>query len=631
MLIRGKTCFVYDIESFPNFLSVTVKNTESHKAKAYEISDRRNDLPEIAKLFLNHNIHWVGYNSMHYDAPIISYLLINYKKLILRPVWEITLEVKKFSDKIVNSETSASWSLYKYANLFLDLDLLAMRWSQKLRPSLKALQVTMEYHNVEEFSGDFNAPISLEDIPRVLAYNLNDVEATEEFLNRCKKDIELRIAIEDQYHISALNKDGVNLGMEIIKKYYLDKTGKSWGEIKDLRSKVDEIELKDVIFDYIEFKTPVLQNVLKQLKQTTIPITNVPKGYKFEIKFEIGGVRHTYGIGGLHSENDPEVFEPTDEEMLVDSDVRSLYPSIILKNKLFPAHLGEAFLDVYNTIYEQRVSAKEEGRQIENETLKLALNGLTGNLQSIYSWVYDPMMVFRIRINGQLMLLMLIESVVEHGFRLIQSNTDGIFVKIPKAKYNEYKDVCWWWEQKTGLVLEHDEFERFYQYAINDYLGVKKGWSETHNQKYIKKKGLFINEPILGKGLAPMIIADAIDDYLVNGTPIEETIRSCKDIKKFCTYQKPDKIFTVFYGDKPVTHINRYYMSMYGSIIYKQRVGNDGQPYGSPIALCADSPVTIYNRFDNTPIEKRGINYRYYISEAYKIIEKLNDKQLTLW
>lgn len=70
---------------------------------------------------------------------------------------------------------------------------------------------------------------------------------------------------------------------------------------------------------------------------------------------------------------------------------------------------------------------------------------------------------------------MLIESVVEHGFRLIQSNTDGIFVKIPKAKYNEYKDVCWWWEQKTGLVLEHDEFERFYQYAINDYLGVKKG------------------------------------------------------------------------------------------------------------------------------------------------------------
>ena len=182
--------------------------------------------------------------------------------------------------------------------------------------------------------------------------------------------------------------------------------------------------------------------MLAKLKETIIPITNVPKGYKFEIKFEIGGVKHTYGIGGLHSENDPEIFEPSEEELLIDSDVTSLYPSIILQNDLYPAHLGEEFLNVYRMIYNQRVAAKKEGRKIENETLKLALNGLTGNLQSIYSWVYDPMMVFRIRINGQLMLLMLIEKVVQHGFQLIQSNTDGIFVKINKDKYNEYVQIC---------------------------------------------------------------------------------------------------------------------------------------------------------------------------------------------
>lgn len=143
--------------------------------------------------------------------------------------------------------------------------------------------------------------------------------------------------------------------------------------------------MKDVIFDYIKFDNPVLQNVLAKLKNTVIPITNVPKGYKFEIKFEIGGVKHTYGIGGLHSENEPEIFEPNDSEMLIDSDVTSLYPSIILQNELYPAHLGRMFLDVYQTIYDQRVAAKKEGRKIENETLKLALNGLTGNLQSLYS------------------------------------------------------------------------------------------------------------------------------------------------------------------------------------------------------------------------------------------------------
>ena len=110
-------------------------------------------------------------------------------------------------------------------------------------------------------------------------------------------------------------------------------------------------------------------------------------------------MKHTYGIGGLHSENDPEVFEPLDDEMLLDSDVRSLYPTIALVNKLYPAHLGEAFLNVYQMIYDQRVAAKAEGRKTENETLKLALNGLTGNLQSVYSWVYDPMMVFKINFS----------------------------------------------------------------------------------------------------------------------------------------------------------------------------------------------------------------------------------------
>ena len=85
----------------------------------------------------------------------------------------------------------------------------------------------MEYRNVEEYKGDFNIPLSKEEIPNLLAYNVNDVESTEELLNRSKKDIELRIAIEEQYNISALNKDGVNLGMEILKKYYLEATGKA--------------------------------------------------------------------------------------------------------------------------------------------------------------------------------------------------------------------------------------------------------------------------------------------------------------------------------------------------------------------------------------------------------------------
>lgn len=632
MILRNKICFVYDVEVFPNYFSVTVKNTESGNHRCYEIFWERNDMLEIAKLFLNKKIYFVSYNGIHYDRPLISYIILNYNELISLPVWEINQKLKSFSDLIVNSETSAPWKKYKYANIYDDLDLLAMRWSQKLRVSLKALQVTMEYKNVEEYDGDFNQPLPKEDLQKVRDYNLNDVESTEELLNRSLKDIELRLAIEEKYQISAMDKDGVNLGMEIIKKYYLDATGKAWNDIKDLRSPMEIIPLKDVIFDYIEFKTPVLQNLLKRLKETSVSSANINSDdapNKFEIKFEVGGVQHTYGIGGLHSVNKPEVFLQNVDYQLIDSDVTSLYPSIVLQNKLYPKHLGIVFLQVYQTIYDQRVAAKKEGRTVENETLKLALNGLTGNLQSPYSWVYDPMMVFKIRINGQLMLLMLIEAVTEAGFQLIQSNTDGIFVRIPTNRREEYLTICKEWEKKTNLKLEHDEFERFYQYAINDYLGVKMGWSKEHNPKLIKKKGLFIDSPILGRGLAPLIIPEAIDKYFVEGIAPEETILNCKDIRKFCTFQKVAKDFNLEWGGIPVRHINRYYMSTNGKPLIKFKL-EDGIKI-RPTLLCADSGVTLYNKFDDLDISKRNINYQYYIKEVYKIVNALEVKQLTLF
>lgn len=434
MIIKNKTAFVYDLEAFPNLFTCAVKNTESKNIKVFEISNRKNDLLQILKLFTNNKIIFVTYNGIHYDNPIISYVLLNYKELVGLPTWDITRNIKQFSDKIINSSKQyQSWSKYKFANLFDTLDLLTMMFSDKLRVSLKAMQVTMGFHNVQEYDGDFDAPVNDNEIDEVIKYNINDVESTEELLIRQELAIRLREAIEKEYKINVLSKDSVNLGMEIIKKRYLDATGKKWSDIKDLRSPVDEINLNDVIFPYISFKTKQLQDLLETLKGLTIPInddlTKEEKlKNKFEMKFIIGGIEHTYGLGGLHSKNDPEIFIAGDDKCLIDSDVTSLYPSIILQNKLYPKHLGVEFLEVYQKIYDDRVAAKKEGRKLENETLKLALNGLTGNLQSLYSWVYDPMMVFKIRINGQLMLLMLIEAATEAGFKLIQSNTKSPLV-----------------------------------------------------------------------------------------------------------------------------------------------------------------------------------------------------------
>lgn len=621
MIIKNKVCFVYDIEVFPNFFSIAIKNTESGNIKNYQICQWQNDLGKIVKLFLNKNIIWISYNGLHYDDPIINFLIINFSTLNNKSFWEINAAIKQLSDEIVNSKDNnfSSWSKYKYARLFESLDLLAMRFSQKLRVSLKEMQVTMQYKNVEEYSGDFERPILKDDIPQIVAYNINDVESTEELLKRSIQDIQLRLAIEEEFGINALNKDGVNLGMEIIKSKYLQATGFSWKDIRDLRSPCDSVCFKDIIFPFIEFKTPVLQNLLSDLKSLCVD----PNDNSFERTFVLGGVKHTFGMGGIHSVNTPEIFEPSNDEVLGDFDVNSMYPSIICSQQLFPKHLGPIFVQVYNQIRLDRLTAKKNGDKIKNETYKLALNGLTGNLQSPYSWVYDPEMVLKIRINGQLMLLMLAEAFSELGCRIVQSNTDGTFILYKKKQQKVVLEACSEWEQKTGLTLEADYFERFYQYAINDYLGIKKGWEDTHDPKFIKTKGLFIDKVSLGKGMAPMIVAEAINKYFIDGKDPKATLKECKDILKFCTYQKVAKDFTVEYNNKVARHINRYYMSTNGARIIKYKLEN-GEKI-RPTNLCADSGVTLYNKFDNLPIEERHINYQYYLHEIYKIIYAIED------
>lgn len=627
MIIRGKTVFVYDIEVFPNLFTLAIKNTESGTSRVYEISSRKNDLPQIVRLFASKSAIYCGFNTIHYDAPIVSFLIMHYNELIALPVWEICKRIKTLSDEIVTSKDGqfSSWSKYKYANLFPTMDLLTMLWSSKLRVGLKELQVTMGYHNVEEFEGDFNAWISENQIDNVISYNLNDINSTEELLNRCKGDIDLRLAIEDEYGIKALNKDGVNLGMEIIKCRYLEETGLSWNDIKDLRSPCDKVCLGEIIFPFIKFKSRDLQEMLKEIKRLCI----APNDREFERKFIIGGVEHTLSLGGLHSVNKPEKFEPKEGFTLADSDATSLYPTVLIEYNLYPRHLGPEFIKVYKKIRDERVEAKRSGNKLKDSTLKLSINGLSGNLQSEFSWCYDPKTVVTLRLNCQLMMIMLLEILIEEGAQICQSNTDGILYIIENKSIVRLEKRFEEWSKLTKIGLETEYFERFYQYAINDYVGVCKGYSGSKNPKLIKKKGLFIDSVSLGKGMAPMIIPEAINKYFVDGIPVDETLYGCQDILKFCTYQKVNKKFQVLYGGEKVRHINRYYMSTNGKELTKKDPMDDSGR--KPTALCAGSVVTIYNKFDDVPIEKRNINYSYYKKEIYKIINALESKQLSLF
>lgn len=624
MIIKNLIVQVYDIEIFPNCFSLTIKNTETKEFQFFELSNRKNNLVDLVPLFLDKRYIFCGYNNIHYDNPIVNFI-IEYKETLKKSTrLDIEYNLFQLSQTIIKGDLE-KWKRWKYANNFETLDLLTMLFSQKLRVGLKEMQVTMKYSNVQEYDGDFEAPIPEEDIPKMIQYNINDVNSTEELLYRCENDIKLRLNIEEEYGIKALNKDGVNLGMEILKTKYLEKTHKTWNDIKDLRSPCDKIALNEIILPFIKFDNPILKDLLNEMKQQVVSPDR--KGYNKH--FLMDNLEYSVGVGGIHSVNKPSIFIAKEDEVISDVDVASLYPSLIIEYGFYPPHLGKEFLEVYKGIKDERIEAKHNGNKLKNLTLKLSINGLSGNLQSEFSWCYSPKTVMRIRINGQLLLLMLAEKLISIGCQIIQANTDGLFVLRKKKDEQKFKDVCKWWENLTRLELEEDRFERFYQFAINDYLGVIEGYKDSKNPKLLKKKGLFIDSVTLGKGMQPMIIPKAINANLADNIPVEETIRNCKDINEFITYQKVDKKFAVQYMNKFITHINRYYVSTNGGYLYKCEV--EGNKIVKFANMLTASGVTLCN--DITAIKEfpKNINYKYYIKEANKILAKLKIQEQGLF
>lgn len=619
MLIRNKPCIVYDIEVFVNVFHCTLYNTESEQLIKFECSIRKNEIHEMCQYFLNTDAYFVGYNNIHYDNPIINYCIdyFNYDKYSYKTICKSIYNLSKIITSN-NDYDRDKWVTWKYANYFKTLDLLTMLYSQALRVSLKEMQVTMMYKNVQEFNCDWNKSLRKYQIDSMIEYNINDVMSTAELLYRCKKDIELRIAIEDEYNVRVLSMDGVNIGMKILTQKYLEKANLSWRDIKDLRSPMSVIPLNDVILPFIKYDNPILQNVLSDMKNQIVSPGR--KGY--ENKFIFEGLRYSVGVGGIHSVNDPEIVIPKEDEMLIDIDVASLYPSMLIEYRFYPKHLGKEFLEAYKQIKDERIEAKHNGNKVKNETLKLALNGLSGNLQNAHSFCYDTFAVSQIRINGQLLLLMLAEKLTQIGCRIVQANTDGLFVLLKKDKYSKVDSICREWEQLTKLTLEEDRFKAMYQCDVNNYFAI------TEDNK-VKEKGKFITTVKLGKGLTPKIIPKAVITFFKDGVPVEETIKGCKDIRDFLMSEKTGKQWHVVYNNKEQQRTNRFYASTNGAYLWKWKEESDKtKQYQNMLTA---SGVTLLNYLDDVPIEERKINYRYYIMEAYKIIRELKPLQLSLW
>jgi len=323
-----------------------------------------------------------------------------------------------------------------------------------------------------------------------------------------------------------------------------------------------------------------------------------------------------------------------DDEIYIDADVSSLYPSLLIKLGACPAHLDAGiFVPRYQWLRDTRVKAKKEKNMLIADTYKLSLNGTYGNLINQYSWLYDPQAAMTITLNGQLMLSMLSEQLTDAEMKVDSLNTDGITTILKKKDLPKYYEICKAWEKHTELELEYAYYYKVIRRDVNSYIAWYadedgKPLRDKDGNAVMKQKGFFLSDVKLGKGFDKPVVKKALTEYFINGTPVEEYIKNHDNIYDFCMMQKMSSKFQAVCNGENLQKTNRFYASNNLSAGYLFKV--DKQTLQKKHVM-KDSGVTIFNDYKKLKIKDYEINYNYYIREARKLIDLIEPRQLSLF
>lgn len=510
--------------------------------------------------------------------------------------------------------------------------------------SLKDLEICMRMDNVEEMPLHHTHWCVRGDEETILSYNKNDVWATYLFLKvtlgktdysiyKGKDKIKLRQDLHKKFNVNVLNMGDVPMGAELMLQLYSRKIGRSPYEVKKLRTPRDKIELKNCIPYWCNIKSKEFNVFLNKLKKTVV------RGEKGEFQFSV--IFHNYklyfGLGGSHGCIKPGVYNSDDTWMILDLDVSSLYPSIAKSLKLYPEHLGIEFMEQYSDFIDVRIDEKHKPKEERDNVLiegyKLILNGAYGKSNENNSFLYDPLYTFKTTIAGQIFISMWSERMVEvcPNLKFLQTNTDGITILIPRTSLEDIRKVNAQLTKETGLGIEEAFYSKMVIRDVNNYLAVYD--DSTKEKEHIKLKGDFEVDKEFHKDPSMRIVPIAVKNYFVYGIPIKETIKNHTDIFDFCLRLKTNSKSTPLYRhivdnkvvDDKLGRTTRYYVSNSGGVFLKDF--GDGRLTGVNVGYS----VTEFNRYVKKDIKDYDLNYNFYIAEANKLINAVDDGQLELF
>lgn len=527
-----------DYETICNcFVAVFQHYKDDSVRQVFVVNKERNDFKEFVK-FLRQNItnkEWhISYNGLAFDAQITQFILNNHKQLESLSSDRLTSEIYKYAQKVISKTEKEEFPDFApYQLKIRQIDLFKLNhWDNKAkRSSLKWIQYSMDWDNVEEMPHPHNKPVETADqLEMVVRYCINDVKSTHKILVHSKEQIVLRQNLTKEYNIDLYSASEPKISKELFLHFLSQRLGWDKSDIKTLKTNRDYIILAECILPYIKFKLPEFQKMLDYFRTTVI--TSTKDGFKYTLDYK--GVKTDYGLGGIHGATDPGVYEAKSGWTIMTSDVTSFYPNLAIKNKFHPAHLPkDEFCSLYEWIFEER--KKIPKTDPKNYVYKLILNSTYGLTGDPNSFLYDPKMTMQITINGQLSLSLLYEMLtlgIPEAKPLMQ-NTDGLEMMIPDDKVSKYKEICEEWEKITQLSLEHDEYSKMIIADVNNYIAVYKNGKTKCKGRFewedLEKKKV----SVFHKNKSFLIIPKAIYAYFVHGTKPEDYLAQDQNIYNY--------------------------------------------------------------------------------------------------
>ena len=541
----------YDCEVFAHDWIVVFKDKETG---IFTVIHNDN---EALRSCINEDSVYIGFNSKHYDQYIIKGICADFSPQ----------ELKRLNDYIIAG--NQGWQYPLLNGFFFSFNNVDIRDDTQKGLSLKAIEGHMGM-SVQETEVDFtlDRPLTQEELEQTVFYCKHDVDATEK-LTELRKD----------YLKNKINL-GRMAGLSETKAMAMTNAKLTAAMLKATPKPHDD-ERQYVYPDNLR-REFIPQEVFDFFDRMYDPSISDAEFFKSKLEIAVGECPVTIGFGGIHGAI-PNYFWSEDERRRIrNKDVGSYYPHLCTINGYTSRNIPSP--QVYANVLESRMTAKAAGDIATANALKLVCNTTYGCLLNQYNDLYDPLMGRSVCISGQLYLLELANHCYQEipGLKIVQLNTDGIMVECDKDQLDQLDEICQEWQDRTGFELETDSVIKIAQKDVNNYVEVQEGGKA-------KAKGGY-----LVKGIAPAgafninnsccIVATALKEYFVNGTPVEDTINNCDDIFQFQIIAKAGAKYKEAYhvvgdGKEQVQKVNRVYATAdtrYGKL-FKVKAEDDSE------------------------------------------------------